>query len=367
MPQQNTTSTQPVLLLTGATGQIGRLILRTWLQTGNSVVITLRDPERQWPTLRQWLTMQGVSSEGVQCVATDFSLPDFGWGAQEQCQLKSVTCVVHLAAMWGWQLSWPEANEVNVNGSLRLHAWASQRGIAGPFVGVCGFMSQVPGHLDSMGLRQPEVDWAYAAKKWGAYEISKLRAYLALSPSQRKEGDLPVTWIHPAVVIGDASLPGVPDQSAVVGILNSILRGLLRLVPGKPSDRVPWVTGQYVAAYAVALLLSSDGETIEHLLLDPNSPSLRTSVNVMSSAMRGPRAVGHLPKWVMSSVLKLPLVPDLLGTSKESLSFIVSVPPDPAASVHWGLRHGITHPDVMQSLDLTARHWQQRVLAAQVR
>jgi hypothetical protein len=159
----------------------------------------------------------------------------------------------------------------------------------------------------------------------------------------------------------------VPDQSAVVGILNSILRGLLRLVPGKPSDIVPWVTGQYVAAYAVALLLSSDGEMIEHLLLDPNSPSLRTSVNLMSSAMGGPRAVGHVPKWVMSSMLKLPLVPDLLGTSAESLNFIVSAPPDPAASVIWGLRHGITHPDVMQSLDLTARHWQQKVLAAQVR
>jgi hypothetical protein len=215
-----------------------------------------------------------------------------------------------------------------------------------------------------MGLRQPEVDWADAAKKWGAYEISKLRAYLALSPSQRKEGDLPVTWIHPAVVIGDASLPDVPDQSAVVGILNSILRGLLRLVPGRPSDTVPWVTGQYVAAYAVALLLSSDREMIDHLLLDPNSPSFRTSVNLMSSAMGGPRAVGHVPKWAMRCMLKLPWVPDLFGTSAEALSFIVSAPPNPAASVDWGLRHGITHPDVMQSLALMARHWQQKVLAA---
>ncbi|MDD2810629.1 hypothetical protein, partial [Rhodoferax sp.] len=216
---------------------------------------------------------------------------------------------------------------------------------------------QVPGHLDSMGLRQPNVDWAYAAKKWGAYEISKLRAYLALSPSRRKEGDLPVTWIHPAVVIGDASLPDVPDQSAVAGILSSILRGLLRLVPGKPSDVVPWVTGQYVAAYVVALLLSSDGEMLEHLLLDPHSPTFRTSVNLMSSAMGSPNALAHVPKWVMGRLLKLPGIPELLGTSAEALSFIVSAPPDPAASVNWGLRHGITHPDVMQSLGLTARHW----------
>jgi nucleoside-diphosphate-sugar epimerase len=366
MSQQNNMPQQPVLLLTGATGQIGRLILRAWLRTGKRVVITLRDPDRQWPTLQQWLHMQGVSTEGVQCVATDFSLPDFGWGAQAQYALISVTCVVHLAAMWGWQLSWPETNEVNVNGSLRLHSWASQRGIAGPFVAVCGFMSQVPGHLESIGLRQPEINWAYAAKKWGAYEISKLRAYLALSASQRKEGNLPVTWIHPAVVVGDASLPDVPDQSAVAGILNSILRGLLRLVPGRPSDITPWVTGQYVAAYVVAILLSSDSETMEHLLLDPHSPSLRRSVNLMSSAMGGPRVLGHVPKWAMGSMLKLPWVPELFGTSAEALNFVVSTAPDPTASVNWGLRYGIKHPDVMQSLDLTARHWHQKVLSPKV-
>ena len=357
MPNHINTPSQPVLLLTGATGQIGRQVLRAWLQTGHRVVITLRDPGRQWPTLRQWLTQQGVATEGVDCVATDFALADFGWTPQARGLLQCVTCVVHLAAMWGWHLRWPAANEVNVQGTVRLHAWAAGQGMAGPFVGVCGFMSQVPGQLDSMGLRDPHVDWASAAKKWGAYEVSKLRVYLALHPSQCKPGALPVTWIHPAGVIGDASLPEVPAQSAVAGILRAIQRGRLRLVPGSPAAVVPWVTGQYVARYVLALLLTSDDVASDHLLLDPASPSLRTCVNLMARAMGAPSAVGHLPKWVMRGLLKIPGVAGLMGSSAESLNFSVSALPDPADSVQWGLRQGIAHPDVLASLDLTARHW----------
>jgi len=369
MPHDAKTPTKPVLLLTGATGQIGRQVLRAWLQAGHRVVITLRNPSLQWPALCQWLSQQGVPTDGVEWVATDFALPDFGWTPQAQTLLNSVTCVVHLAAMWGWQLPWPSANEVNVQGTLRLHAWATRQHIEGPFVGVCGYMSQVPGHLHSMGLLDSHVDWAAAAKKWGAYEVSKVRAYLALSPTQRKPDELPVTWIHPATVIGDASLPDVPEQSAIVGILRSIQRGLLRLVPGAPDAVVPWVTGHYVAQYVVALLLSQEqGNALsEHLLLDPASPAFRASVNVMAAAMDGPQARGHLPKWVMRGVLKVPGLAGLMDTSAESLNFIVSTAPDSAATVQWGLRHGVAHPDVLASLDSTARHWLKvQRLAAQI-
>ncbi len=350
---------QPVLLLTGATGQIGRQVLRDWLRTGHRVLITQRDPARQWPTLQRWLSAQGVATQGVDCVATDFALPDFGWDADALSRLQAVTCVVHLAALWGWHLRWADAHAVNVQGTMRLHAWAVRQGAVDRFVGVCGFLSQVPGHLDGMGLRQPQVDWAAAARQWGAYEVSKVQAYLTLHPTLRQPGELPVTWIHPATVIGDATLPEVPEQSAVVGILQAIQRGLLRLVPGSPAHAVPWVTGLYVARYTVALLLAADEGMPEHLLMDPASPSLRTSVNLLAGAMGGPRAVGHLPKWVLGSLLKLPGVPAWMGTSAESLNFIVDTPPDPAASVRWGLRQGIAHPDVAQSLTCTARQWRQ--------
>jgi len=361
---QRTSMSPPVLLLTGATGQIGRQVLASWLAIGHKAVITLRDPQGQWPALQHWLAERGVQTDAVECVATDFARDDFGWDAHALRSLSSVTCVVHLAAMWGWGLPWEQADTVNVRASQRLHAWASLRAIPGPFICVCGYLSQIPRRLDSMGLRRRDVDWARAARTWGSYEVSKIKAYLEMSPSRMQPGDTPVTWVHPATVIGDTLSPEVPDHSAIAGILRSIRRGMLRVLPGRASDVVPWVTGRYVAEYIVALLSSPDDAMSEHLLLDPRSLSLRRTVELISETIGGPRPMGQLPIWLMRRLLSLPAVPQATGMSAESLSFIVDALPDASASAAWGLRHGIVHPDLRASLVATAADWNRRVHAS---
>jgi dihydroflavonol-4-reductase len=350
-------STKPVLLLTGATGQIGRLVLRAWLEAGHQVVLTLRDPARQWPALEGWLQRQGVATAQVSCVMTDFAMPDLGWNDRALAELKRVTCVAHWAAMWGWSLPWREAEAVNVQGSLRLYEWAQGQGIQGPFIGVCGFKSQIPGSLSQLGLLGPNVDWANAAGRLGAYEVSKVCAYQHLKVAAERAQGLPVTWVHPATVIGDEWVADVPAQSAMAGILGAIHGGRMRLVPGTSAHRVPWVTGWYVARYVVALLTASKPLPSEHLLLDPASPSLRASVDVLAQAMRGPRPLGHVPKSWLAAALKLPRVAQLMGASAESLGFIVKEAPDSSASVRWGEAQGISHPDVMGALAVTAQCW----------
>jgi len=353
----HSSSTHPVLLLTGATGQIGRLVLRAWLEAGHEVVLTLRDPDRQWPELKRWLQSQGAPTAHVTCVSTDFGKPDLGWDARALVQLARVTCVAHWAAMWGWRLPWREAEAVNVNGTLRLYAWASSQGIKGPFIGVCGFKSQIPGSLAELGMLGPDVDWADAARRLGSYEASKICAYQSLKAAQARANGLPVTWVHPATVIGDEWVAEVPPQSAMVGILQAIRGGRMRLVPGSPEHMVPWVTGRYVAQYVVALLAAQEPVTSEHVLLDPASPSLRASVEVLARAMRGPRPLGHVPKSWLAWALKWPWISRHMGASAESLGFIVKAPPDAAASVRWGESHGVRHPDVRASLAETARCW----------
>jgi dihydroflavonol-4-reductase len=355
--------TQPVLLLTGATGQIGRLVLRAWLEAGHQVVLTLRDPARQWPQLEGWLQRQGVPTAQVSCVATDFAKADLGWDAQALAHLKAVTCVSHWAAMWGWSLPWRDAEAVNVQGTLRLHAWAVRQGVVGPFISACGFKSQIPGSLARLGLLEPDVDWAVAANRLGAYEVSKVRAYLSLQPEATRATGLPVTWVHPATVIGDAWVPDVPIQSAIVGIMQAVRGGRLRLVPGSSRHMVPWVTGQYVAHYVVALLIAQGAIASDHVLLDPASPTLRASVDVLADAMGAHKAFGHVPKSWLAWALCVPLVARWMGASAESLGFIVEAPPDPTASVRWGDSRGVHHPDVKLSLASTAKHWREALAA----
>jgi nucleoside-diphosphate-sugar epimerase len=260
--------------------------------------------------------------------------------------------------MWGWGLSWHEAEAVNVRGSLRLYAWALAQGIKGPFLGVCGFKSQIPGSLAHLGLQGPDVNWADKAKHLGAYEVSKICAYQSLKDQAARNKCLPVTWVHPATVIADAWVTEVPSQSAMVGILQAIRGGRMRLVPGSPAHMVPWVTGRYVAQYVVALLVADEPIASEHVLLDPASPTLRASVDVLADAMGAPKALGHVPKSWLAWVLSVPLVARWMGASAESLGFIVDTPPDAQAAVHWGQRHGVVHPDVHAALAVTARHWQ---------
>lgn len=347
------------MLLTGATGQIGRLVLCRWLKTGHKAVITLRKPERQWPRLRDWLESQDVSSARVDCVKTDFALADFGWDERARAGVCTATCVVHLAAMWGWGLDWAQADAVNVRASLRLHRWASDIGMHGPFICAGGFLTQVPGYLGRLALHERDVDWARAAKRWGTYEMTKFKSYLTMRPPHTRPKDMPITWIHPATVIGDARAPGIPDHAAIAGILRSIRRSMLRFVPGAATDLVPWVTGRYVSDYIVALLLSADDGVTDHLLLDPHSPSLRDTVALMSKAIGKAEPIGHVPIGWMRGLLKLPVVPDLVGVSAESLNFIVTAAPDATASVRWGMRHDVMHPDIGESLVATAQHWNE--------
>ncbi len=299
----------------------------------------------------------------VSCVRTDFAMPDFGWNEAALAKLKRVTCVAHFAAMWGWGLSWQDAEAVNVRGSMRLYEWALAQGIKGPFLGVCGFKSQIPGSLANLGLQGSDVNWAEKAKRLGAYEVSKICAYQALKVHSSRNKCLPVIWVHPATVIGDTWVEEVPSQSAIVGILQAIRGGRMRLVPGSPAHMVPWVTGRYVAQYVVALLVVEDTIESEHVLLDPASPTLRASVDVMAHAMGKPKALGHIPKSWLAWVLSVPGVARWMGASAESLGFIVDTPPEAAAAVQWGENHGVVHPDVHAALSVTAHRWQAANMA----
>ncbi len=363
MNQFHSSTSQPVLLLTGATGQIGRLVLRAWLEAGHEVVLTLREPDRQWPILEQWLQEQGVHMPQVSCVRTDFAMPDFGWNEEALAELKRVTCVAHFAAMWGWGLSWQEAEAVNVRGSMRLYEWALAQGIQGAFLGVCGFKSQIPGSLANLGLQGTDVNWAEKAKRLGAYEVSKICAYQTLKKQSELNESMPVIWVHPATVIGDDWVKQVPTQSAIFGILQAIRGGRMRLVPGSSSHMVPWVTGRYVAEYVVALLIAKDSIASEHVLLDPASPMLKVSVDILARAMGAPKALGHIPKAWLAWVLSVPALARWLGASAESIGFIVDIPPDATASVRWGESHGVVHPDVHAALSVTAHYWQAASMA----
>lgn len=355
------------ILLTGATGQIGRRILLALTSKGRAVTLVLRRPVEQEQDLRQWLQAKGVQHADIVTVAGDMLLPDWGWqsgGAQDMAWTQHIESVVHAAALWGWKLDPHQADQANVQAPLNLwrqaFTWPRMR----QFVMPIGYMSQHKPHMTTLGLdltNRPaaaDVDWAQVIANTGPYEASKLKAYWVMREEAKAVGR-PVTFIHPATVLGDMASPEVPETSAVAQLLQQLAQGRSPLVPGSRRHRVPLVSAAYLSAYVCGLLAEPVKAGIsEHLLMDTDTPDLLETMQILAAGQGVQAPFGRVPlAWVRCLAKVAPLA-RALGVDSESLPFIVEgvfdVSHENAHAVGWGIQH----PDVKRLLRRTGEVWQ---------
>lgn len=359
------------VLLTGATGQVGRRMLLEWVRQRRPVTVMLRRPEDQLPSLLAWLAQQGAPQPNVQAIQGDLLAPQLGWGSAADTQeavpawATDIVAVVHAAAVWGWQLDPQQAEQANVQASLALWRRTAQWPQMRRFVMVVGYMSQHRAHMAELGLdlgQRPAaqaVDWARVARLSGAYEASKLRAYWLMREESLKL-NRPLTVIHPATVMGDDDSPEVPATSAIGQLLAQLTAGQMPLVPGSCEHRVPLVSVGYVARYVAALVESpSEAGVDEHLLLDPATPDLLSVTRVLAQGLRVRAPLGRVPLPWVRAVSTWPVVARVMGLEPESLAFIVKGAFDVSRETSWARGRGLSHPDVMQSLSHTAAAWRR--------
>lgn len=359
------------ILLTGATGQIGRRLLLALAQRGRALTLVLRRPIAQEADLRAWLRTKGVDHADIVSVAGDMSAPNWGWlhePAHRMAWTQHIESVVHMAALWGWKLDPDEAEQANVQAPLNLwqQAWTWPR--MTQFVMPIGYMSQHAPHMNALGLdlvqRPPVagVDWPRVTARTGVYEASKLKAYWLMREEALRTGR-PVSFIHPATVLGDMASPEVPESSAVAQLLSQLAQGKSPLVPGGRHHRVPLVSAGYVSSYVAELLSHPSIEPVtEHLLLDARTPDLLTTMRTLAQAQGVRSPYGRVPlPWVRCLAKVGPLARSM-GLEPESLAFIIEgafdVKKEDAYATHWGIQH----PDLTPLLRRTGEVWR----AAQV-
>lgn len=357
------------VLLTGATGQVGRGVLLELVRQRRPVTVMLRRPESQMPSLLNWLSERGAAQPDVQAVEGDLLLPHMGWGDVLADVAPSwaddVVAVVHCAAAWGWRLDPQQAEQANVQASLALWREMARWPRMGRFVMVVGYMSQHGPHMSDLGLdlavrpSAHQVDWSRVQQRSGVYEASKLRAYWLMREESLRESRA-LTVIHPATLIGDEALPEVPSTSAIGQLLSQLAAGQMPLVPGSSEHRVPLVSVGYVARYVAALLSErNDVGFTEHLLLDPATPDLLRVMRALASALKVPAPRGRVPLPWVKAVTAWPTLARLMGLERESLGFIVKGAFDVSREAAWAQARGVAHPDVMQSLSHTAAAWRR--------
>ncbi|HLO93572.1 MAG TPA: NAD-dependent epimerase/dehydratase family protein, partial [Burkholderiaceae bacterium] len=143
------------LLITGASGQIGRWLLHALLQKAPAqpLALALRDPARQLRDLRDWLSARGADEAQLgQLQAHPYRLEDKDAAQALVCALRPHT-LVHLAARFEWGLTATEARRAQLQATEAL--WQVQTdplGHAGRFVALGGYMTQHRPHLARLGI-----------------------------------------------------------------------------------------------------------------------------------------------------------------------------------------------------------------------
>lgn len=242
--------TDGAILVTGADGYLGRLLVRhllatddrpllLWVRAGSAAEAGARCAAALGPA--------AVADPRVRCTGGDLTGPDPFGGVDP----RGVGGIVHLAAATSFTVGAEAARLTNVHGTARALDLARR---CPRLDGFCLASTLYASGLDA-GLI-PEAPLAAPAAFANHYESSKWRAErLALDAA----ADVRVSVVRIATVLADDS-SGRPGQfNAVHNTLGLLLHGLLTMVPGEPGTPIHLTTGRQAARALAAALAHGDG------------------------------------------------------------------------------------------------------------
>jgi nucleoside-diphosphate-sugar epimerase len=254
------------LLVTGATGFIGRKLVRTALREGFAVRALVRDPT-------------GASGLGrADLFAGDLVEPDSLDGVEA-----GVDAVVHCAGILGkWGMDEAVLHAVNVQGSLNL---------LNRFAG-CAISRFI--HLSAGGVTGPVrkgvVDETYVCQPATAYERTKLLGEQKVLAGAAGLG-VPATVVRPTFTYG----PGDPHKLA---LFRAVKRGRFAFIGSGRSVVHPVFADDLIAGIMLALDRARYGEV--YIIGGDRPVTKRELVHAIADTLGVDRPALRIPRWVAS-------------------------------------------------------------------
>ena len=245
---------RPGLLLTGATGVLGRALLPVLLGRHDVVALTHRSQ----------------LGSGVPTVRGDLTRPRLGLDHAGYRRLADwTTTIVHAAAVTDFAAGEPATSTLNVEGTRRVLVLAAEAGarvlhVSTAFVDRAGRIPEGRG----AGCRD-------AVATPTAYLGSKLRAEALVRGS-----GLDWTIARPSVVIGDSVTGAIARYQGLHWLIRGIVRDEVPLIAGPAESPVDVVPAD-VAARAVAALLDARLPGEHWLTAGPAAPTISELVDVV--------------------------------------------------------------------------------------
>lgn len=266
----------PTLLITGATGLVGRLTLRRLLETQAHLraLAVVRTPEGG-EAVRQSL---GELAARVTPVLGDVCRPALGLDPERRRELRGcVTHVVHSAGDICFSRALEQARAVNTAGTAHALELAAELNPSCRFV----FVSTAYAGGRSMGLLPEEA----AEAKHGfvnAYEQSKHEAEALVRASGRD-----FVILRPSSIVCDAETGAVTQVNAVHRALWLYFSGLVPMLPGDEQAPLDVVPSDWVARAVARLTLDPtvSGRTF-HLCAGKRAPSLGKLFDLTDALLR---------------------------------------------------------------------------------
>jgi long-chain acyl-CoA synthetase len=260
------------VLLTGATGFVGREVLSRFLARGDRHIFALvrADDDDQ-------AAGRLPAHARLTAVAGDIEERELGLADPASERLRrEVTTVLHCAASVSFELPLEEARSVNVEGTRRMLQFARSCDRLERFSYVStAYVAGEPGGL----FREDEL--AVGQEFRNPYERSKFEAELAL----RSEGrDLPLQILRPSIVVGDSSTGRTSSFNVLYGPLKAFARGAIPAIPARRDAPVDIVPVDYVADRVHELATHGPNGTF-HLVAGRNATTVGRLLEMSSEEL----------------------------------------------------------------------------------
>lgn len=308
------------ILLTGATGFLGKHILRTLVQQQHEVLALVR-PGRQGSAAR--LASMGLpATASVTALAGDLTARGLGLSSKDLATALTAEIIVHAGSPMQLTLSAEEANHQILRATDNLLDLARQiHGGSGlqRFVHLVGFMSPIhDGNVDGADVNA----MAHFMPKAAPYERAKFLADLRVRQAAKRTG-FPLTVVHPGTVIGSSRTGETEQLTGFALTVDAVRRGLMSAAPGGSDHWLPLIPVDDLARLTaeVAIRPSAAGQT--YYALDPASPNMVELLGMLADELRMPRPKFSLPVALLRSVMEHG-GSKLTGILPQSLDFVTT-------------------------------------------
>ncbi len=264
------------VLLTGATGFVGKEILSRFLARDDRQVYALvraADDDEAAERLPAHPRLTAVAGD---IERTGLGLSD----ASAERLRDEVTNVLHCAASVSFDLPLEESRSVNVGGTRRMLEFARSCARLERFSYVStAYVAGEPGRV----FREDELEVGQSFRN--PYERSKFEAELAL----RSEGaDLPLQILRPSIVVGDSTTGRTSSFNVLYGPLKAFARGGIRAIPARRDSPVDIVPVDYVADRVHELATHGPNGTF-HLVAGRNATTVGRLLEMSSQELDRPQ------------------------------------------------------------------------------